>query len=113
MSRNLLTNAPPHAVQATLERLGADLRVARLRRNWSIAQVAERIGAGVRAVADAEKGKPTTAIVVYTALLWAYGLIDDVNLLAAPERDAEGQALAAVRAPKRSSSPRGALDDDF
>jgi transcriptional regulator with XRE-family HTH domain len=114
-ARNLLTQTPPHAVEASLERLGRDLRVARLRRNLTMAQVAERIGAGVRAVADAEKGKATTAVAVYLALLWAYGLLGDVALLAAPERDAEGEALAALRAPRRatSTSSGGILDDDF
>ena len=89
--------------------------MARLRRNLTMAQVAERIGAGVRAVADAEKGKATTAVAVYLALLWAYGLLGDVALLAAPERDAEGEALAALRAPRRATSTTsgGILDDDF
>jgi transcriptional regulator with XRE-family HTH domain len=114
-ARSLLTQTPPHAVEASLERLGRDLRVARLRRNLTMAQVAERIGAGVRAVADAEKGKATTSVAVYLALLWAYGLLGDVALLAAPERDAEGEALAALRARRRASpSTSGALlDDDF
>ncbi|MCU7936191.1 MAG: helix-turn-helix domain-containing protein [Candidatus Thiodiazotropha sp. (ex Dulcina madagascariensis)] len=57
-----------------LKRLGANLRTARLRRNLTIKEIADKIGTGPRAVMDAEKGRPSTGIVVYTALLWAYDL---------------------------------------
>ena len=44
------------------------LRTARLRRNLTIQDVADKIGTGPRAVADTEKGKSSTGIVVYVAL---------------------------------------------
>ncbi len=109
---NTLATSPPYEVENTLVRLGAQLRTARLRRNLTIAQVAERIGAGARAVADAEKGKPTTAIVTYAALLWTYGLLDDMRLLADPGRDEEGLSLARVGERERARSG-GGLDNDF
>ena len=59
---NLLHTAPPIDVEAALTRLGANLKSARLRRNLTVTQIAEKIGTGQRAVADAERGKPTTAI---------------------------------------------------
>jgi transcriptional regulator with XRE-family HTH domain len=86
--------APPYAVERTLKGLGANLRTARLRRNLTIGDMAEKIGTGERAVADAEKGKPSTGIAVYAALLWALDLLDQVDLVATPERDQEGQTLA-------------------
>ena len=64
-TRNKLSTAPPYAVEQTLQRLGANLRTARLRRNLTLAEIAEKIGTGVRAVADAERGKPSTGIAVY------------------------------------------------
>ena len=73
--RNLLTEAPPYEVEQAIKRLGRDLRTARLRRNLTIEQVANKIGTGPRAVMDAEKGKPTSSIAVYSALLWAYNLL--------------------------------------
>jgi hypothetical protein len=42
---------------------------AHLRSNLTFERVAQKIGTGLRAVMDAEKGMPTTGIVVYTALL--------------------------------------------
>ncbi len=109
---NALVAAPPPAVELHLKRLGANLRVARVRRGLTIKQAAERIGTGVRAVADAEKGKPSTAVAVYVALLWLFGLLAEVALLADPGRDAEGLALAARDDRVRARPPRR-LDNDF
>jgi transcriptional regulator with XRE-family HTH domain len=111
-ARNALTNSPPHSVEQALLRLGANLRVARIRRGLTIRQVAEKIGTGVRAVSDAEKGKPSTSISVYLALLWLFGLMADFELLADPGRDAEGLSLALRREGTRARAPRG-LDNDF
>ena len=111
-ARNTLSVAPPHAVEAALARLGGDLRTARLRRNLTIDDVAAKIGTGRRAVADAERGKPTTAIAVYAGLLWAYDLLGGREASAAPETDEEGTILARAR--ERTRASRGeALDNDF
>ena len=111
-ARNKLLTMPPYAVEKTLAGLGANLRTARLRRNLTIGDMAERIGTGPRAVADAEKGKPSTSIAAYAALLWALDLLDQLDLVAVPERDAEGQALALARERDRAR-PRAELSNDF
>ena len=111
-ARNKLLAAPPYAVEQTLKRLGANLRTARLRRNLTLADMAEKIGTGQRAVADAEKGKPSTGIAVYAALLWALDLLDQMTGVAAPENDAEGQTLALSRERARAR-PKAGLDNDF
>ena len=111
-ARNKLLAAPPYAVEKTLRGLGANLRTARLRRNFTIGEMAEKIGTGQRAVADAEKGKPSTGIAVYTALLWALDLLDQLELVAAPEKDQEGQALALARERDRAR-PKAELSNDF
>ena len=69
-ARNKLLVAPPYPVEQTLKRLEANLRTARLRRNLTIKDVAGKIGTGVRAVADAERGKASTGIAVCAAMLW-------------------------------------------
>ena len=61
---------------------------------------------------DAEKGKPSTSIAVYTALLWAYGLIDQLYEVADPARDESGRTLAFAKERKRARKPAG-LRDDF
>jgi hypothetical protein len=76
-------------------------------------QAADRkIGTGKRAVADAEKGKPSTGIAVYAAMLWALDLLDQVADVAAPEKDEEGQTLALSRERVRAR-PKTGLDNDF
>lgn len=113
-AKNQLTESPPYPVETSLKRLGADLKLARLRRNLTIEAVAERIGTGPRAILDAEKGKPTTGIIVYTALLWAYGLIGQLDDVAAPSRDADGLQLARQSERRRARErPNGGLDNDF
>ena len=109
---NLLTKSPPYAVDDAVKTLGRNLRVARLRRNMTISEVAERIGSGVRAVRDAEHGKPTTAIAVYFALMWVYDLLPGADGLASPDTDMEGKRLASLREPKRAYSGK-VLDNDF
>jgi transcriptional regulator with XRE-family HTH domain len=111
-ARNKLLTAPPFAVTQVLARLGANLRTARIRRRLTLAELAEKIGTGVRAVADAEKGKPSTGIAVYLAMMWALDLLDQAADLAAPERDAEGQTLALARERLRARAPTR-LDNDF
>lgn len=112
VARNALSASPPHAIEHALKRLGANLRIARVRRGLTMREAAEKIGTGVRAVADAEKGKPSTAVSVYVALLWLFGLMADVELLADPGRDAEGLSLALRRERTRARPARG-LDNDF
>jgi transcriptional regulator with XRE-family HTH domain len=111
-ARNKLLTAPPYPVEQSLKQLGANLRTARLRRNLTIADMAEKIGTGTRAVADAERGKASTGIAVYTAMLWALDLIYQVAEVAAPERDEEGQALALARERSRARVTNE-LSNDF
>lgn len=111
-ARNKLLTAPPYAVEQSLKRLGADLRTARLRRNLTIEDLAEKIGTGVRAIGDAEKGKPSTAVAVYAAMLWALDLLPQLDEVACPENDAEGQRLALARERDRASADTG-LSNDF
>jgi transcriptional regulator with XRE-family HTH domain len=109
---NKLTTAPPYPVSQAITSLGSNLRTARLRRNLSIEDVAAKIGTSRRVVADAEKGKASTAIAVYVALLWAYDLIGQFSLVADPLKDQEGVALARTR--ERVHARRTeALDNDF
>ncbi len=110
--KNALTSAPPYAVEQAINRLGANLRTARLRRNLTIENVAEKIGTGRRAVIAAEKGKPSTSTAVYVALLWVYDLLEPMSTLAEPALDAEGLALSSSRERARATGKEG-LDSDF
>lgn len=112
VARNKLQVAPPYPVEQAIKHLGENLRTARMRRHLTIADVAERIGTGPRAVMDAEKGKASTGIVVYAALLWLYDLLHQLDDVADPLNDKEGVSLAALKERTRVRKSRG-LDSDF
>src|SRR5438128_9849339 len=112
VAKNKLTAAPPYPVEQALRRLGADLRTARIRRKMTIQNVAERIGTGPRAVMDAEKGKPSTLVAVYAALLWLYNLLGPFGDLADPARDSEGLSHEVGRQRTRARKG-GGLDNEF
>ena len=111
-AKNMLLTAPPYPVEQALKALGENLRTARIRRNMTIDDVAARIGTGPRAVMNAEKGKPSTGIVVYTALLWQYDLLGPFEELADPAKDREGLARESARGRARARKS-GGIDSDF
>lgn len=113
MSRkNRLIEATPHPVEEALKQLGQNLREARIRRNMTIAEAADRIGTGPRAVMDAEKGKPATGMVVYAALLWLYDQLYQLEEVADPYRDEEGRILESGRKRQRVRKLK-VLNNDF
>lgn len=112
VARNPLLAAPPYQVEEVLKQFGANLRTARLRRNLSIHDIAEKIGVERHAVATAEKGKPSTSIAIYAAILWTLGLAEQLAEVASPQRDEEGSILALARERSRARTSKG-LNDDF
>ena len=112
VATNKLFVAPPHLVEKALKGLGTNLRTARIRRKMTIEDVAKRIGTGPRAVMEAEKGKPSTGVAVYLALLRVYDLLAPVGELADPTKDTEGLARHSASERVRARK-RGALDNDF
>ncbi len=107
-----ISKSPPAAVEDLLNRLGRNIRTARLRRKLSREALAERVGISRYVLADIEKGKPTTAIAAYLGVLWVLGLLRDMREVADPDRDEEGKILERARSPK-TAPKRKTLDDDF
>ena len=103
---------PPAAVHESLERLGRNIRTARLRRRMPQERLAQRMGVSRFVVSDVERGKPTTGIAVYVGALWALGLLAHMRDVADPDRDEEGKTLERARSP-RTARPRRSLSDDF
>lgn len=80
------------------------IRLARLRRNLSIAQIAERATCSPLTVSRIEKGAPTVAIGIYLRVLYALQLDDDILLLA--KEDAMGKALQDLSLKKRGRASK-------
>jgi transcriptional regulator with XRE-family HTH domain len=93
---------------------GQRIRVARLRRGWSVADLASKAGVNRNTLTALEKGKTGTAIGVCFTVLWALGLDKSLEGVADPDTDLHGKALEASRRPKRAGKPRSDRDDyDF
>jgi transcriptional regulator with XRE-family HTH domain len=95
-------------------RLGQRIRIARIRRGWSVTDLASKAGINRNTLTALELGKPGTAIGVCVTVLWALGLEQALDAVADPDADLHGKALEASRRPTRAGKPRKASDDyDF
>ena len=81
----------PRKLEQKMQTVGEQIRLARLRRNLSVAQVAERATCSPLTVSRIEKGVPTVAIGIYLRVLYALQLDDDILSLA--KDDELGRAL--------------------
>ncbi|SHN33569.1 DNA-binding protein [Rhizobacter sp. OV335] len=81
-----LSQLPPSTV-AALERLGADLAVARLRRKESLKTWSKRIGVSVPTLLRLEAGEPGVSLGVLATALWLIGRDGALAELATPGQD--------------------------
>ena len=77
----------PPATAAAIEKLGADLAVARLRRKESLKTWAKRMGVSVPTVQRLEAGDPSVGIGIVATALWLIQRDGELGNLAAPEHD--------------------------
>jgi transcriptional regulator with XRE-family HTH domain len=106
--------AIPLPVSERVAQLGQRIRVARIRRGWSVVDLASKAGINRNTLTALELGKPGTAIGVCFTVLWALGLEKSLDSVADPDGDVHGKALEAARRPSRAGKPRKASNDyDF
>lgn len=107
----------PPATMAAIEKLGADLAVARLRRKESLKTWAQRMGVSVPTLQRLEAGDPGVGIGIVATALWLIQRDGELGTLAAPEHDrgaiemdvreavALGRARAQAAAAARLNTP--------
>lgn len=104
----------PTQVSEQVAQLGQRIRLARIRRGWSVAELASKAGISRNTLTALELGKPGTAVGVCFSVLWALGLERTLAGVADPDADLHGKALEAAQRPKRAGKPRQARDNyDF
>ena len=81
-----LVQLPPRTA-AALEKLGADLAVARLRRKESLRSWAVRLGVSVATLQRLESGDPSVGIGIVATALWLIQRDGELQSVAAPEHD--------------------------
>ena len=97
-----------------LRQLGYRIRLARIRRGLSMAEVAAKAGINRNTLTALEQGKPGVAIGAYITVLWVLGLERAFDSLAHPDADIHGKTLEAARRPTRVRKPRATRDEyDF
>ena len=84
--------------------VGEQIKLARLRRDLSVAQVAERATCSPLTVSRIEKGAPTVAIGIYLRVLYALQLDDDILFLA--KDDELGRTLQDMNLPQRERASK-------
>ena len=93
----------PHLIEI-LERLGEDIKLARLRRKLSTAQVSERAGISLYSLWQVEKGSPGVSIGYYAQVLFVLGLENCFLKLASDDilgrKLQDAKILPKKRAPK-------------
>ena len=96
----------PRKLSKNLAVVGEQIKLARLRRDLSIAQVADRATCSQLSVMRVEKGAPTVAIGIYLRVLYALQLDDDILLLA--QKDEIGRNLQDLDLKQRQRASKKA-----
>lgn len=87
-----------------MEIVGEQIKQARLRRDLSIAQVADRATCSPRTVSRIEQGSATVSIGIYLRVLYALQLEDDILLIA--KEDALGRRLQDLALTQRQRASK-------
>jgi len=102
------------AALGSLSQLGGRMKEARLRRNWTQAQTAEKAGLSESSVKKVEAGSARITVGAYLALLDIFGLATAFDQVMAPGDDTLGDALSrsATRQRARAPSSHNAAEAD-
>ena len=92
----------PRKLTEKMQIVGEQIKLARLRRNLSMAQVAERATCSELTLSRVEKGLPTVSIGIYLRVLYALQLDDDILLIA--KEDPIGRGLQDLQLKRRWKS---------
>ncbi|HSK42021.1 MAG TPA: helix-turn-helix transcriptional regulator [Arenibaculum sp.] len=92
----------------SLERLGRTVRLARLRRNLSQAELAERMGVSRSSVVMLERGGPGVGIGILLKALTVFGYTDRLGEILAD--DPMGEEMELVTGRRRAGTRDGVAD---
>ena len=106
MKKTLISSDTPIPVRRALNKLGQEIREARLRRRIPTAILAQRASISRMTLYKVENGDENVAMGTYATILFVLGMIDRVGNLADPTEDLIGRQLDEERLPKRIRLPR-------
>ena len=103
MTKNTMGTKLPRKLVQKMSIVGEQIELARLRRNLSVAQIAERATCSLLTVSRIEKGAPTVAIGIYLRVLYALQLDDDILLLAKGDKMRKALQHLSLKTRERAS----------
>lgn len=86
MTKNTMGTKLPRKLEQKMAIVGEQIKLARLRRNLSMAQVAERATCSEVTLNKVERGLPKVSMGIYLRVLYALQLDDDILLLAKDDK---------------------------
>ena len=104
MSKATFSNKLPRPLAKDLALTGEQIRLARLRRNLSMEQVAERAQCSIPTLTKVEKGIATVTIGTYLRVLYVLGLHQDILLIA--KDDPLGRSIQDLNLPHRERATK-------
>jgi transcriptional regulator with XRE-family HTH domain len=102
----------PHSAKHALTKLGQQVRLARKRRHWTIAELAGKMEVSAPTIMALEKGQPTVGIGILFSALWVLGL-DKALVELSALRDETGEQMLNERLPKKIRHKKQGLNNDF
>lgn len=90
----------PSAAEKSLKEIGLQLKTARKRRGWTIAELAGKMSTSAPTVISMEQGNPKIGSGILFSAMWILGLEEMMKTISQPD-DKIGHALMDSRLPKR------------
>ncbi len=104
MTKHTIGTKLTQKLEGNMRIVGEQIRLARLRRNLSIADIAERATCSSLTISRIEKGTPTVAIGIYLRVLHVLQLDDDILFLA--KDDQLGRELLDIKIKNRKRASK-------
>ena len=95
-------SSPSISVRRSLEKLGQEIRLARLRRDLTMQLVSERSKISLTTLDKIEKGNPDVSMGNYASVLFALNLGTPLAEVIDPSKDSVGLLLDLDKLPKRA-----------
>ena len=107
MARKTIKVTPE--TEIVIEKMGARIQKARLRRNILADVLAEQAGISKGTLSAIEKGEPTVSVGAYVAVLNALGMANDLELVAVDREGKQQYRELRLQERKRATKRQGGL----
>jgi len=83
-------------IDKVITQLGLNIKIARVKRNWTMDEFGLRCGVSRQTIARVESGDITVSFGIYVRAINMLGMLSQLEDLCSPERDIKGNTLVEV-----------------